>query len=89
MEVSEEIIETFGVQLVEELGIEPDDLASGQDLRKRPLELPSDWVRNLLECWLMKRDMDLVRSILLRLEEGKVDEQKWLEDDVIEGYSAR
>jgi len=89
MEVSEEIIETFGVQLVEELGIEPDDLASGQDLRKRPLELPFDWVRNLLECWLMKRDMDLVRSILLRLEEGKVDEQKWLEDDVIEGYSAR
>ena len=37
----------------------------------------------------MKRDTDLVRSILLKLEEGKVRERKWLEDGVIEGYSAR
>ena len=37
----------------------------------------------------MKRDMDLVRSILFKLEEGKAGEREWLEDGVIEGYSAR
>lgn len=35
----------------------------------------------------MKRDMDLVREILLKLEDGSVKGRQWLDDQSIKGYS--
>lgn len=35
----------------------------------------------------MKRDWDLVREILLKHEDGSVQERQWLADGSIEGYS--
>lgn len=35
----------------------------------------------------MKRDIDLVREILPRLEDGSVQQRQWLIDGSMEGYS--
>ena len=42
---------------------------------------------SLLTDVQMKRDIDLVREILLKLEDGSAQQRQWLNDGSIEGYS--